>query len=42
MIADGSVDVGAVISHDFGLEDTEAALTLARTDPHSRKGVVRL
>jgi L-iditol 2-dehydrogenase len=40
LIASGAVEVMPVISHRFPLHETEAALTLARRDPHSLKAVV--
>lgn len=40
LIASGRVDVEAVISHRFPMEETEAALTLARREPGSLKAVV--
>lgn len=40
LIADGRVDVDAVISHRFGLRDAEQAMTLAKADPTSLKAVV--
>jgi L-iditol 2-dehydrogenase len=40
LISDGTVDVDAVITHRFALEDTEGALTVARTDPTALKAVV--
>ena len=41
LIASGAVDVDALITHHFGLDQTEEALTLARRDPESLKGIVR-
>ncbi len=40
LLASGQVDAARVITHRFGLADTEAAMTLARRDPHSLKAVV--
>jgi L-iditol 2-dehydrogenase len=40
LIAAGTVDAAAVITHRFGLEQTEDALTLAHRDPKSLKAVV--
>jgi L-iditol 2-dehydrogenase len=40
LISFGQVDVSPVITHRFGLADTEAAMTLARRDPHAIKAVV--
>ncbi len=40
LISSGAVDVDSVITHRFALEDTEGALTVARTDPHALKAVV--
>lgn len=40
LIAQGAVDVAAVVTHRFAIEDTEDALTLARREPHSLKAVV--
>ncbi|MBM6622251.1 NAD(P)-dependent alcohol dehydrogenase [Micrococcaceae bacterium RIT802] len=40
LIADGAVATGPVITHRFDLEDTEAALTLARHEQQSLKAVV--
>lgn len=40
LIASGVVDVEAVITHRFALEDTESALTLAAREPDSLKAVV--
>lgn len=40
LIAAGTVDATAVITHRFDLEHTEDALTLARRDPESLKAVV--
>jgi L-iditol 2-dehydrogenase len=42
LIASGAVDVESVITHRFPLEETEAALTLARREPRSLKAVVRV
>ena len=40
LIASGAVDVDAVITHRFAIEDTEDALTLARRDHESLKAIV--
>ncbi len=40
LIATGAVDVGTIITHRFGIDQTEEALTLAARDPHSLKAVV--
>jgi L-iditol 2-dehydrogenase len=40
LIASGAVDTDRVVTHRFGLEQTELALTLARRDPRSLKAVV--
>lgn len=40
LIASGAVDTAALITHRFALEETEAALTLARREPASLKAVV--
>ncbi|SJM49004.1 Sorbitol dehydrogenase [Arthrobacter rhombi] len=40
LIASGAVDVEAVITHRFALEETESALTLAAREPDSLKAVV--
>jgi L-iditol 2-dehydrogenase len=40
LIATGAVDVDAVVTHRFSLEETEAALTVARRDPQALKAVV--
>lgn len=41
LIASGQVDVSRVITHHFGLRETEDALTLARRVPRSLKAIVR-
>jgi L-iditol 2-dehydrogenase len=40
LVADGRVDVEAIITGHFGLEETEAALRAGREDPASVKAVV--
>ncbi|MDM4763802.1 NAD(P)-dependent alcohol dehydrogenase [Galbitalea sp. SE-J8] len=40
LIASGAVDATAIITHRFGIEHTEDALTIARRDPESLKAVV--
>ena len=40
LIASGAVDVRRLITHHFGLEETEAALTAGRREPESIKSVV--
>jgi L-iditol 2-dehydrogenase len=40
LIASGAVQLSAVITHHFDLDETEDALTLARRDPQSLKAVV--
>lgn len=40
LIGSGAVDVAAVLTHRFPLEETEAALTLVRREPDSLKAVV--
>lgn len=40
LIASAAVDTGPLITHRFALQDTEAALTLARREPESLKAVV--
>ena len=40
LIASGAVDVNRLITHRFGLEETEAALTAGRREPESIKSVV--
>lgn len=40
LVASGRVDVESLITHRFGLEETEDALTLAARVPESMKGVV--
>jgi L-iditol 2-dehydrogenase len=42
LIASGAVNVADVITHRFGLAETEAALTLARRDPRSLKAMVNI
>jgi L-iditol 2-dehydrogenase len=41
LIGSGQVDVATLITHHFPLDQTEAALTLARREPKSLKGIVR-
>jgi L-iditol 2-dehydrogenase len=41
LIGSGQVDVATLITHHFPLDQTEAALTLARREPESLKGIVR-
>ncbi len=41
LIGSGAVDVDTLITHHFGLDQTEDALTLARREPESLKGIVR-
>ena len=40
LIASGAVRVAPILTHRFPLEETEAALTLARREPESLKAVV--
>jgi L-iditol 2-dehydrogenase len=40
LISSGRVDVSPVITHRFRLADTDAAMTLARREPHAIKAVV--
>jgi L-iditol 2-dehydrogenase len=40
LIASGAVNVDKVITHRFGIEDSEAALTLSHTEPESLKAIV--
>lgn len=40
LISSGRVNLAPVITHRFGLADTEAALTLARRDPRAIKAIV--
>lgn len=40
LIGSGAVDVAPVLTHRFGLEQTEEALTLVRREPNSLKAVV--
>jgi L-iditol 2-dehydrogenase len=40
LIASHRIDVDSVMTHHFGINDTERALTLARDNPASLKGVV--
>lgn len=40
LLASGVVRVEEIITHRFGIEETEAALTLARRDPQSLKAIV--
>lgn len=40
LIASGAVDVRRLITHHFGLEETEAALTASRREPESIKSIV--
>lgn len=40
LVASGAVDVGPVITHHFGIDDTEDALTLSKSDPQSLKAIV--
>ena len=40
LISSGAVDVGRIITHRFGLEETEAALTAGRREPESIKSMV--
>jgi L-iditol 2-dehydrogenase len=39
-VADGRVDVESLVTHRFGLDNTEKALTLSATEPKSLKAVV--
>jgi L-iditol 2-dehydrogenase len=39
-LASGAVDVDPVITHRFGIDDTQAALTLSKSDPQSLKAIV--
>jgi len=40
LIGSGAVDVRRLITHHFGLEETEAALTASRREPESIKSIV--
>jgi len=40
LLASGAVDVDPIITHHFGIDDTEAALTLSKSDPQSLKAIV--
>ncbi len=40
LISQGAINVDDLITHRFTLDDTEAALTVARTDPQALKAVV--
>lgn len=40
LIGSGAVNVEALITHRFGLADTEAAMTINRRDPHALKAMV--
>ena len=40
LVADGRVDVEAIVTGHFGLEETEAALRAGREDPASVNAVV--
>ena len=40
LIGSGAVDVDAVITHRFALNETADALTVGRTDPEALKAVV--
>lgn len=40
LIASGRIDVDTIITHRFGLHDSQSALTLGRDNPQSLKGVV--
>jgi L-iditol 2-dehydrogenase len=40
LIAAGGVQVDEIITHRFGIDDTEQALTIARRDPNSLKAIV--
>lgn len=42
LLRSGAVQTAPVLTHHFGLEETEAALTLARREPASLKAVVAL
>ena len=40
LLASGAVDVDPVITHHFGIDDTQAARTLSKSDPQSLKAIV--
>ena len=40
LLASGAVDVDSVITHHFGIDETQAALTLSKSDPQSLKAIV--
>lgn len=40
MLAAGQIDVDSIITHRFGLQDAEDALTLARREPRSLKAII--
>jgi L-iditol 2-dehydrogenase len=41
LIGTGAVNVDAVITHHFGIEDAAQALTLGRREPRSLKAILQ-